>query len=650
MEPTTKLTPKMTPMLRQYLEIKERYRDAILFYRLGDFYEMFFDDAEKASKILDIALTSRNRSDDGAVPLCGVPYHALTPYVGKLLDAGYKVAICEQVEDPKTAKGVVRREVVRVVTPGTVTEGDALDARDNSYLAAVARGAKTYGLAVTDVTTGEFRFTEAADYAALADEIGRVRPREIVLAAGDETLADGLGADFPALHLSPVAAHCFSTQAVERLRALRLWTGQIDDEWEQGIRAAAAVVAFLEENSPPAVKALADLHSYSAAQHLMLDETTRRNLELTADFQGNKKNSLLGVLDYTGTAMGARRLRRWVLYPLLEERAIRARQDGVEDLLESYAPRQEIKELLEGVQDIERLAGRIVAGSAQPRDLVAVKESLRAAAPIRTAVQARPAAIFAALAGDLSDLPEVAALVEQAIVDEPPAALKDGEVIRPGFNAELDELRSIRKDAKQWVARFESGEKKRTGIHSLKVRYNRVFGYYIEVTRFHLGAVPPDYIRKQTLANRERYIPSQLKEDESKILNSEEEIKKIETALFAKVREKVAANYGQIKRPADTLATLDALVSLAEAAHSAHFVRPEVDSGPGISIREGRHPVVEAVIRRAAFVANDAALDPEKQQIVVLTGPNMAGKNASHPPGAPIGRAPPQGSVRPPGR
>ncbi|HEY2988893.1 MAG TPA: DNA mismatch repair protein MutS [Candidatus Binatia bacterium] len=618
---------KLTPMIRQYLQIKERYRDAILFFRLGDFYEMFFDDAEKASKILDIALTSRNRSDDGAVPLCGVPYHAMTPYVGKLLDAGYKVAICEQVEDPKTAKGVVQREVVRVVTPGTVTDGDALDARENSFLAAVFSGAKIYGLAVTDVTTGEFRFTQLADYAGLKDEIARVRPREMILADGDEAVAAEIARDFPALHLSPVSALCFSPTAVERLESLQLWSGQTDGEWEQGIRAAAAITSFLEENSPAAVKALRELRPYSAARYLMLDETTRRNLELLSDFQGNKKNSLLGILDATETAMGARRLRQWLLYPLLDERAIGARQEAVAELLENYDARQRLKESLKGVQDLDRLAGRIAAGSAGPRDLVAVKETLRAVAPIRAAVEERRTSLFASLAGELLDLPEAAALIARAIVDEPPPAIKNGETIRQGFNPELDELRSLRKDAKQWVARFESTEKKRTGIHSLKVRYNRVFGYYIEVTRANLGAVPADYIRKQTLANGERYITSELKEYEAKILNSEEEIEKIELALFAEVREKVGSYYEQMKRTADALATLDVLITLAEAAHAQHFVRPAIDSGVTISIREGRHPVVEAVLGRGVFVANDSALDPDTQQIVVLTGPNMAGKS-----------------------
>jgi DNA mismatch repair protein MutS len=618
---------KLTPMMRQYLEIKERYRDAILFFRLGDFYEMFFDDAEKASKILDIALTSRSRSDDGAVPLCGVPYHAVTPYVGKLLDAGYKVAICEQVEDPKLAKGIVQREVVRVVTPGTVTEGDALAAQDNSFLAAVTRGKHGYGIALTDVTTGEFRFTVAANDAALRDELGRIQPRELIYDSSEETLAAELCRDFPAMHLSPVAAPHFGPAAIERLKALNLWSMPRDDEWEQGIRAAAAVVAFLDDNSPAVVRGLKELRSYSSAQHLMLDETTRRNLELTADFQGNKKNSLLGVIDRTETAMGARRLRQWLLYPLLDERAIHARQDGVEDLVENYSDRQELKETLRRVQDLERLGGRIVAGSAQPRDLIAVKESLRAVQPVKKALAARSAALFASMVEALSDLPEVVALIERSIIDDPPAAVKDGETIRPGYNSELDELRSIRRDAKQWVARFEAAEKKRTGIQSLKVRYNRVFGYYIEVTRANLAAVPQDYIRKQTLANGERYITSELKEYETKILNSEGEIEKVEGALFAEVRETIAQHYVPMKRTADTLANLDALLSLAEAGHAQHFVRPTIDGGREISIREGRHPVVEAAIGRAAFVPNDCRLDPDSQQIAVLTGPNMAGKS-----------------------
>ncbi len=618
---------KLTPMIRQYLRIKERHRDAILFFRLGDFYEMFFEDAEKASKVLDIALTSRNRNEASAVPLCGIPYHAATPYIGRLLDAGYKVAICEQVEDPKTAKGVVEREVVRVISPGTVTEGEALDARDNNFLGAVSRGRKVYGMAVTDVTTGEFRFTQLADYSSLVDEIGRIRPREIILGEGDTPLLEKIQTDFPNIHLSPVAAPYFAQSAAERLKSLNLWSGQEDEEWEQGIQAAAAIVSFLEENLPEVLKVLRDLQPYSASQYLMLDETTRRNLELLRDFQGDRRGSLLGILDYTLTPMGARRLRQWLLYPLLDERVIRQRHEGIEELVENYKGRQDLRAGLREVQDLERLGGRIVAGSAHARDLVAVRDSLRALIPIKENLRDWTAEIFASLRDGLWDLPEVVGLVEQAIVNDPPPTLKEGKFIRPGFHTELDEIQMIQRNAKEWIARFESGERRRTGIHSLKVRYNKVFGYYIEVTKANLKSVPPDYIRKQTLVNGERYITPELKECEAKVLSSEEEILKLELTLFAEVREKIASFYGKMKQTSLALATLDVLLSLAEAAGSRHFIRPKVDAGLALSIREGRHPVVEAALGRGAFVPNDCHLDPESQQILMLTGPNMAGKS-----------------------
>ena len=614
-------------MIRQYLQIKERYRDAILFFRLGDFYEMFFEDAEKASRLLDIALTSRNRHEESPVPLCGVPYHAAGPYIGKLLEAGYKVAVCEQVEDPKTAKGVVQRAVVRVISPGTMTDGEGLDARDNSFLAAVSKGERYYGLAVTDVTTGEFRFTSCADQAALIDELGRIRPREIVVAEGQGPLSDELRREFPKVHLTLVPAHFFGSSATERLTSLRLWSGERDEEWEHGVRAAAAIIGVLEENLPEVRGLLRDLQPYSSSQYLMLDETTRRNLELLRDLQGDAKGSLLGVLDFTLTPMGARRLRQWLLYPLLDERAIRERQDGVEELVESYQGRQELRALLKGVQDLERLGARVVAGSARPADLVALKTSLRWLGPIRERLQDWGAEIFASLRKELVDLPEVVELVERAIVDDPPPTPKERGIIRSGFHADLDEIRSLQRDAKSWIARFEGSERKRTGIQSLKVRYNKVFGYYIEVTTANLKLVPADYLRKQTLVNAERFITPELKEYEAKVLTSEEEILKLEMALFAELREKVAAHYGTIKQTGHALATLDVLVSLAEAASSCHFARPRVESSLTITIRGGRHPVVEQALGRGAFVPNDCHLDPESQQILILTGPNMAGKS-----------------------
>lgn len=618
---------RLTPMIRQYLQIKERYKDAILFFRLGDFYEMFFEDAEKASRILDIALTSRNRAEESAVPLCGVPYHAATPYIGRLLEAGYKVAICEQVEDPKTAKGVVQREVVRVITPGTITDGEALDASDNNFLAAVFKDKRNYGLAVTDVTTGEFRFTQLRDYPSLLDELGRVRPSEIVLGKDDGSFKEQIEGDLPGVHLSLVPSLYFSQSALEKLNSLNLWSNESDEEWEQGIRAAAVIVFYLEDNLPEALKALKDLQPYSSSQHLMLDENTNRHLELVHDLHGGRRNSLFGVLDHTLTAMGTRRLRQWILYPLLDEKAIRERQDGIEELVENYSDRQDLRAKLKGIQDIERLGARIAAGSAGPRDLVAVKNSLQAMAVLKQALGNCRAEILGSVRERLWELPEVVALVGRAIVDDPPSVLKDGGVIRSGFHNELDEIRSIRSHAKDWIARFESSERKRTGIASLKVGYNRIFGYYIEVTRANLKSVPLDYVRKQTLANGERYITPELKEHEAKVLNSEEEILKLELSLFSDVREKIASHYQKMKEAGLALANLDVLLSLAEAAQARHFVRPRVDAGLGISVREGRHPVVEDALGRGSFVPNDCYLDPESRQILMLTGPNMAGKS-----------------------
>ena len=617
-------TTKVTPMMQQYLQIKERYQDAILLFRLGDFYEMFFEDAHTASKILDIALTSRNKSADGSVPLCGVPYHSVDPYIQKLIDAGHKVAVCEQVEDPALAKGVVKREVVRVITPGTVTALEALDARGNNFLAAVCKGATGYGLALTDITTGEFRFTEIAEEAALLDELGRIRPSEVLLAGRDSRLGERLYKEYPWIHFSRLADEAFGDSAESRVApecADRIST------YAEGIGAASAILAYLQANAGDSLKLLRELEPYAVANYLVLDDATRMNLELVANYQGDRKGSLLAIVDRTLTAIGARRLRQWLLYPLLDERAIRARYDGVEELTQSFALRQELRLGLEKIQDLERLAGRAMAGSASPKDLVAIKETIKGVGTLRATLNGVDASILTRARADLADLPDVVSLVARAIVDDPPFTLKDGGFIRAGFDAELDEIRAMRSHAKDWMAQFEAGERRRTGINSLKVRYNRVFGYYIEVTHANLKAVPDDYMRKQTLANGERYITPELKEYEAKVLNAESLIEKLETALLTRVRENVAAHYPALKKMANALAVLDVLVALAEVAETHHFSRPEIDAGVGLSIREGRHPVVENTVGRGAFVANDCRIEPSEQQIILLTGPNMAGKS-----------------------
>jgi DNA mismatch repair protein MutS len=615
---------KITPMMHQYLRIKERYRDAILFFRLGDFYEMFFEDAETASRILDIALTSRNKNEDSAVPLCGVPYHSAEPYIRKLLNAGHKVAVCEQVEDPKTAKGVVQREVVRVITPGTVTNADALDARDNNFLAAVYQGRGNFGLATTDITTGEFRFTRLAEEQFLFDEISRITPSELLVAEAAGALREQLQKTFPAVHLTLLADSFFSEMAAGRLVNEPVPGAS---HWQEGIRAASAVVGYLESNAADSLRVLRDLVPYVASSTLVLDEATRVNLELVSNYRGEKIGSLLAVIDRTLTPMGARRLRQCLLYPLLDEQAIRERHDGVQELLDHFQMRQELKIWLGKISDLERLSGRVVAGSALPRDLVAIRETLGRVGAVRREIHPCNSTILKSLQIKMADLPEVVSLIERAIVDEPPLSVKEGGFIRAGYDPELDEIRGLRAHAKEWMANFEAGERRRTGIQSLKVRYNRVFGYYIEVTRSHLKAVPEDYIRKQTLANGERYITPELKEYEAKILNSQELIEKLEIALLARLREQVADHFVALKEMSVALAMLDVLLSFAEIAEAQRFIRPRVDQGGALVIREGRHPVVEATLGRGGFVPNDSILDPASNQILLLTGPNMAGKS-----------------------
>jgi DNA mismatch repair protein MutS len=619
MEPT-----KVTPMMQQYLQIKERYQDAILFFRLGDFYEMFFDDAHTASKILDIALTSRNKHEDSSVPLCGVPYHSVEPYIQKLLDAGHKVAVCEQVEDPALAKGVVKREVVRVITPGTVTAVEALDARGNNFLAALFSGPSGFGLALTDITTGEFRFTDITEEQALLDELGRIRPSEILLPAGDSRLRQRLYKEYPWIHFTGVAEESFSESAGDRVKGGLTAPARAD---AAGIRAASAILAYLAANAADSLKLLRELESYAVSHFLVLDDATRVNLELVTNYQGERKGSLLALLDRTTTALGARRLRQWLLYPLLDEQAIGARYDGVEELVDSFALRQELKLGLEKIQDLERLAGRVLAGTAAPKDLVAINTTLHGVAALSHHLETFGSDILAGRRADLTELPEVTGLIERAIVDDPPFALKDGGYIRAGFDAELDEIRDMRAHAKDWIARFEADERRRTGVNSLKVRYNRVFGYYIEVTSANLGAVPADYMRKQTIANGERFITPELKEYEAKVLNAESLMEKLELGLLTRVREQIAAHYAALKTIANALAVVDVLVALAEVAEAHRFIRASVDGGVNLAIREGRHPVVENTVGRGAFVPNDCVIEPDAQQIILLTGPNMAGKS-----------------------
>ncbi|HET6420596.1 MAG TPA: DNA mismatch repair protein MutS [Geobacteraceae bacterium] len=627
---------ELTPMMRQYLEIKTQYPDTILFFRLGDFYEMFLDDAVKASRILDIALTSRNRNQDGEdVPLCGVPYHSAGPYIAKLIEAGERVAVCEQVENPKLAKGIVKREVVRVITPGLVVDGDSLSPGENNYLFALCPGRKgRWGLAFIDISTGEFRVTEAEGADALSAELVCINPREVLMPSGlrDDAAVKELAACLGGRTTTFVDDWVFDHDYAKRLLNSHFSVSSPESlgcgGLAEGLLAAGAVLHYLQETQKSKVSHIRRITPYKTVEHLVLDESTRRNLELTANIaEGRRKGSLLGLMDRTRTAMGARKIRNWINYPLVNIEKIKERQDAVEELVKDPGWRAEIASAMEGMYDLERLNGRISMASAGARDLVALRETLRRIPALLEKLECSVSFLIRSLREGTDPMEDLADLVSRGIVDDPPFSLREGGIIAAGYNEELDGLRSLSREGKGFIAGIEAREKARTGINSLKIRYNKVFGYYIEVTRANLAGIPEDYIRKQTLANAERFITPELKEYEEKVLTAEDRITELEYELFQEIRERVAAQGERIARTADSLATLDVILSLAELAHEMGYCRPQVDESDVIAITGGRHPVIEAMNLSERFVANDTVLDNRENQLLIITGPNMAGKS-----------------------
>jgi len=623
-----------TPMMRQYLEIKSRYPDAILFFRLGDFYEMFMDDAVTAAKVLDITLTSRNKGSADEIPLCGVPHHSCQPYIAKLVEHGHKVAICEQVEDPRQAKGIVQRDVVRVVTPGLVIDPETLQPKENNFLMALACGNGRHGVALVDITTGEFRVTETPGSEDVRTEIASAQPKEVLIPDSEAgaLLVDTLGYSLAGRSVNRLPEHVFELDRARGEITSFFGVANLDpfgcSALPAAIAAAGAALHYLRETQMGATEQIRSLTTYSSSEHLALDEATRRNLELNANLQdGKRKGSLLGVLDRTVTAMGGRLLRRWLNYPLVDVAAIQDRHAAVEELLADSFLRADLREALDGVYDLERLVTRAIMGTANARDLVTLRLSLERLPAIIDRMAALQAPLLAAMHDRLDPVDDVAALVDAALVDDPPVALRDGGLIRDGFHAELDELRTISREGKGWIARLEGDERQRTGIASLKVRYNKVFGYYIEVTRTHLDKVPEDYERKQTLANAERYITPTLKEYEAKVLGAEERLVSLEYEVFVGVRQQVAACGARIQETARQLARLDVLQGLAELAHDRRYVRPEIAADELLSIEEGRHPVIESMNLGERFVPNDVLLDNRENQLLIITGPNMAGKS-----------------------
>ena len=628
------MSNELTPMMKQYMQTKEEYKDCILFYRLGDFYEMFFDDALTASKELEITLTGKNCGLEERAPMCGIPYHAVDRYLNRLVSKGYKVAICEQVEDPKTAKGIVKREVIRVVTPGTNLDTQGLDETKNNYIMCIVYMADRYGLSVADVTTGEYLVTELDSQTKLMDELYKFMPSEIV--CNEAFYMSGLDLDDlkNRLHMAIYSleawyfddALCRETLQ-EHFKVASLEGIGLSD-CECGMIASGALLKYLEETQKNSLSHMSRLTRYATGNYMVLDSATRRNLELVETLrEKQKRGSLLWVLDKTKTAMGARTLRKYVEQPLIDKKSIVKRLDAVAELKDNAICREEIREYLNPVYDLERLVGKITYQSANPRDLIAFQSSLSMLPSVKCILKDMESDLLKEIYEELDPLEELCDLVGRAIQEEPPLAMKEGGIIKDGYNEEVDRLRKAKSEGKNWLADLETKEREKTGIKNLRIRYNKVFGYYLEVTNSFKDLVPDYYTRKQTLANAERYIIPELKELEDTILGAEDKLCALEYELYCEVRNTIAAELTRIQRTAKAVAKLDVIASLALVAERNNYVRPKINEKGVIDIRDGRHPVVEKMIPNDMFIANDTYLDDKKQRISIITGPNMAGKS-----------------------
>ncbi len=621
---------ELTPAMRQYMQAKrELPADTILLFRMGDFYELFFDDAKLASPIMDIVLTAR-----AGVPMCGIPYRAVKNYISKILDSGYKVAIAEQLEDPKLAKGLVKRDITQIITPGTVMEDDLLSATKSNFLVALSPAKDRCGLAMLDLSTGDFRLTETTGTGTLENELHRLKPSECLLPASihESWKEQGYPNMPPHIAWTPVEDWNFDFEIAQDLLVRHFGVASLDGfgcrgmKW--GIAAAGALLAYARNNLRQDAAHVTALKTYMTDDAMLLDRISQRNLELVEPiFADSKDTTLLSVLDETLTPMGARLLREWILRPLRQLDGIRRRQDAIGELAGGPLLLAELRELLTEVRDIERVIARLNLGSANARDLLVLRRGLERIPDLRAVLAGAQADALRTLREELSELPDLEELIGKAIVDEPPITIKEGGIIRENYHAGLDELRRASTDGKDWIANYQRLEQERTGIRSLKVGYNRVFGYYIEVSKANLEMVPSEYSRKQTLANGERFITPELKEIEDKILGSEEKSKALELELFQELRDRCVARTGQIQRNAQALAELDCLGSLAEVANRHQYVRPEISEEPVLIIKDGRHPVLDARMVNEAFVPNDVTLDARHEQLAIITGPNMAGKS-----------------------
>jgi len=625
--------PKITPMIKQYLSIKDKYSDAILFYRMGDFYEMFFKDAEVASRVLEITLTSRNKKDESSVPMCGVPYKAAQTYIFRLIENGFKVAICDQIEDPSMAKGLVKRDVVRVITPGMIVDNELLDEKSNNYLLSLSRKNDIAGLSYLDISTGTFRVSESTDLYSIVDEIHRVSPSEVLLPESSKNdpffaqIINAISGKSITFLDDGVFKHNRGRERLVNLFKTVSLEGFGCENLKAGIGAAGAVIYYVQETQKQKIEHVVKIQTYSLANFLLVDDLSYRNLELIKNIQtGGKEGTLLEIIDRTVTSMGGRLLKAWVRYPLLDMEKIRSRHDAVEEAKDNTQVRKSIRESLKSIYDLERLGSKITMGYSNARDLVALKRSLNSLPEIFYLLSNFKTDLFK-WNEPLDNIEDLAKLIEKTIREDAPPTINEGGIIKTGFNRQLDEFIKISGDGKSWLARLEVKEKELTGITSLKVKYNKVFGYYIEIPRSRAQTVPQHYTRKQTLVNAERFITDELKKYETKVLDAEDRRASLEYEIFNEIRAEIKKNNTTIQKIASFLARLDCLLNLAEIAAQNDYHRPEITSDGSISINDGRHPVVEKMIVGERFVPNSISLDNDENQILIITGPNMAGKS-----------------------
>ncbi len=625
---------ELTPLMQQYVEIKEQYKDCILFYRLGDFYEMFFEDAVTCSRELEITLTGKNVGQEERAPMCGIPYHAVENYLSRLIAKGYRVAICEQVEDPKVAKGIVKREVIRIVTPGTNLNAQTLEEGKNNFLMGIVYTVNAYGIATVDVTTGDFYVTEVDTERKLIDEINKYSPSEII--CNSTFMVSGVDiSDLKnrlRISMSDLEPWYFEEEACSKALMEHFQVASLNGlglkDYSIGVVAAGAVMLYLYETQKNSLSHLTRILPYSTSRYMILDSSTRRNLELVETLrEKQKRGSLLWVLDKTKTAMGARLLRSYIEQPLIDKQDITDRLDAIEELNGSAITREEIREYLNAVYDLERLISRISYKSAGPRDLIAFKNSLSMVPSIKLLLENSSCSLLKEIEEELDPLRDLYSLIEAGIEEEPPITVREGGIIKDGYHAEVDRLRKAKTEGKNWLADLETKERENTGIKNLKIKFNRVFGYYLEVTNSYQNLVPDNWIRKQTLANAERYTTSELKELEDVILGAEDKLFSLEYELFCDIRDTIGKEVQRIQRTAKGIAKIDVFTSLAYVSEKNRFIRPVMNEEGIIDIKEGRHPVVEQMITGDMFVANDTYLNNKEKRISIITGPNMAGKS-----------------------